>query len=179
MKTITPFELQLLVDKRDVELIDVRPNNDFKKVHALMARSIPLSEFEPHSVLAHRKLDKHEPLYIMCRRKTLASLAACSLAGAGLDEPIVVEGGLEAWEGQCLPVVRKKSWRMPVIDAPTATLLGGLAVGLGLVFHGFFLLVALLVFAVWAVPYTVRFALHRHRDVDMHGWHDARVAECR
>ena len=25
MKTITPFELQMLIDKRDVELIDVRP----------------------------------------------------------------------------------------------------------------------------------------------------------
>lgn len=133
MKTITPFELQMLIDKRDVELIDVRPKKDFEKVHALVALSIPLSEFKPHSVLAHRKLDKSAPLYIMCRKKTLASLAALSLAGAGLDEPIVVEGGIEAWEGQCLPVVRKKSWRMPVMDGPTAALLAGFFVGLGLV----------------------------------------------
>ena len=113
MKTITPFELQMLIDRSDVELIDVRPKRDFEKVHALVARSIPLSEFEPHSVLAHRKLDRHAPLYIMCRDNTLASLAACSLAGAGLDEPIVVEGGLEAWQGQCLPVARKKFWKLP------------------------------------------------------------------
>jgi rhodanese-related sulfurtransferase len=178
MKRITPFELQLLIDKGDVELIDVRPNKDFKKVHALMARSIPLSEFEPHSVLAHRKLAKHEPLYIMCRRKTLASPAACALAGAGLEEPIVVEGGLEAWEGQCLPVVCKKSWRLPV-NAPSAILLGGLAVGLGLAFHGFFFFMALLVLALWAVSHTVGLALHRHRDVTVHGWHGAGVAECR
>ena len=112
MKTITPFELQMLIDKNRVELIDVRPREEFEKVHVLGARSIPLSEFEPHSVLAHRKLDKHEPLYIMSRRKTLASLAVCGLAGAGLAEPIVVEGGLEAWEKQCLPVARKQSWRM-------------------------------------------------------------------
>jgi rhodanese-related sulfurtransferase len=56
MKTITPFELQMLIDQGDVELIDVRPRRDFEKVHALVARSIPLSEFEPHAVLAHRKL---------------------------------------------------------------------------------------------------------------------------
>ena len=116
MKTITPFELQMVIDKGPVELIDVRPKKDFEKVHALGARSIPLSDLEPHSVLAHRKLDRHAPLYLMCRQKTLATLAACSLASAGLDEPIVVEGGLEAWEEQCLPVVRKNSWRMPVMD---------------------------------------------------------------
>jgi rhodanese-related sulfurtransferase len=154
MKTITPLELQELIDKGHAELIDVRPKKDFEKVHALGARSIPLSDFEPHSVLAHRQLDRHAPLYIICRRKTLASLAACSLAGAGLAEPIVVEGGLEAWEKLCLPVKRRKSWRMPVMDAPMATLLGGLAVGLavglaiglGLAFHGFFFFVPILVF---------------------------------
>jgi rhodanese-related sulfurtransferase len=179
MKTITPFELQILIDKRHVELIDVRPKKDFNKVHALVARSIPLSELEPHSVLSHRKLDKSAPLYIMCRSKALASLAACSLAGAGLAEPVVVDGGIEAWEGQCLPVVRKKFWRMPATDAPTATLLGGLAVGLGLAFHGFFFFVALLVFAAWAAPHALRFAHHRYRDVDDNRWHGAHVAECR
>jgi rhodanese-related sulfurtransferase len=116
MKTITPFELQMLIDKGPVELIDVRPAQDFERVHPLGARSIPLSDLEPHSMLAHRKLDRHAPLYIICRRKTLASLAACSLASAGLDEPIVVDGGLEAWEEQCLPVVREKSWRRLLID---------------------------------------------------------------
>lgn len=114
MKTITPFELQKLMDWGDVELIDVRPKKDFEKVHAVTARSVPLSTFEPHAVLAHRKLDRHAPLYLICREKTLATLAACGLAGAGLDEAIVVEGGLEAWEEQGLPVVRRANlWQRP------------------------------------------------------------------
>lgn len=138
MKTITPFELEMLIDRGDVELIDVRPRKDFEKVHTLTARSIPLSEFDAHSVLAHRKLGKHAPMYIMCRRKTLASLAACALTGAGLEEPIVVEGGLEAWKGQCLPIARTNSWRMPMLDAPTLMLLAGIAAVLSLAFHGFF-----------------------------------------
>jgi rhodanese-related sulfurtransferase len=177
MKTITPFELQMLIDKRHVELIDVRPGNEFKTAHALVARSIPLSEFEPHSVLSHRKLDKGAPLYIMCRKRVLASLAACGLAAAGLTEPIVVDGGIEAWERQCLPVVRRQSWRMPVIDGPAA-LLAGFVVGLGLVVHEFFFLVALFVFAAWAAPHAFRFAHDRYRDVDDNRWHGARVAEC-
>lgn len=134
MKTIAPFELQMLIDKNDVELIDVRPRKDFEKVHALTARSIPLSQFESHSVLAHRKLDRHAPIYLMCRDTTLASLAACGLAGAGLDEPIVVEGGLEAWQGQCLPVVRKKFWQIPGISALKTLLHAAIAEPLSLVF---------------------------------------------
>ena len=179
MKTITPVALQTLIDQGNVELIDVRPKKDFERVHALTAHSIPLSSFEPHSVLASRKLDRHAPLYIMCRRKTLASLAACGLNGAGLDEPIVVEGGLEAWKRQGLPVVRKKSWRWPALAAPMATLLGGLAVGLGLAFHGFFFFVALLVFAGWAAPHAIRFAQHRSRDGAGNRWHGEHLAKCR
>jgi peptidoglycan/xylan/chitin deacetylase (PgdA/CDA1 family)/rhodanese-related sulfurtransferase len=125
MKTITPFELQKLIDRGDVELIDVRPKKDFEKVHALTARSIPLSTFEPHSVLANRQLDRHAPLYLICRRKTLATLAACGLAGAGLDEAVVVEGGLEAWEEQGLPVVRRANvWQVARRDATTRRILG-------------------------------------------------------
>lgn len=178
MKTITPFELQMLIDKRSVELIDVRPKKDFKKIHALVARSIPLPELEPHSVLSHRKLDRHAPLYIMGPSRAQGSLAACSLAGAGLDEPVVVEGGIEAWEEQCLPVVRKKSWRMLEVDSVVALLLAGFAVGLGLAFHPLFFLVTLFVFAAWALPDVLRFADDRHRRIDDKHWHGGRVAEC-
>jgi hypothetical protein len=41
MKTITPFELQMLIYERHVEVIDVRPRRDFEKAHVLVARSIP------------------------------------------------------------------------------------------------------------------------------------------
>ena len=179
MKTITPFELQMLIDKSDVELIDVRPKKDFEKVHALPARSIPLSQFEPHSVLAHRKLERHAPIYLMCRDNTLASLAACGLAGAGLDEAIVVEGGLEAWSGQCLPVVHKKSWRMPVMDAPTTVLISSFLVGLGLAVHEFFFFAALIVFATWAMPRVSRLLRNRRKDDDFHCDDGLRLAQSR
>jgi rhodanese-related sulfurtransferase len=154
MRTITPVELQMLIDKSDVELIDVRPRKDFEKVHVLSARSIPLSQLEPHSMLAHRKLDRHAPIYLMCRDNTLASLAACGLASAGLDEPIVVEGGLEAWQGQCLPVVRKKFWGLPIIDPRAAVLLFGVLVALGLLAHELFLIAALVVAGTWVAPHA-------------------------
>ena len=93
--------------------------------------------------------------YILCAATVCRfSLAACDLAAAGLAEPIVVDGGIEAWERQCLPVTRQRSWHMPVIDAPAAALLAALAFGLGLAFHGFFFFVALF---VWNVGCATRF----------------------
>jgi rhodanese-related sulfurtransferase len=125
MKTIAPFELQLLINKRGVEVIDVRPKNDFKSVHVGVARSIPLAKFEPHTVLAHRRLDKREPLYIMCHKRMLASLAAGSLAAAGLREPVVVDGGIEAWERECLPLVRERPRRNVGVTIMNTLLLWG------------------------------------------------------
>jgi rhodanese-related sulfurtransferase len=162
MKTITPFELQMLIDKRDVELIDVRPTKEFKAVHALVARSIPLSRLEPHSVVAHRKLDRRAPLYIMSREKALASLAACSLAGTGLVESVVVEGGIEGWEGQCLPMVRNKPWRPPEINISKAAMPAGLC----LVRRGFALLVAFFATGIAAVLRAFGLAHRRYQPGD-------------
>src|SRR4030095_12304483 len=83
----------------------------FKRVHAVVARSIPFANFEPHTVLAHRRLDKREPLYIMSHERMVASFAGCRLAAVGLLEPVVVDGGIEAWERQCLPLVRERPRR--------------------------------------------------------------------
>ena len=111
MKTITPFELQMLIDKRYVEVIDVRPKKDFETVHALVARSIPLKTFEPHSLLAHRRGKAGAPIFIFGQGKAQASLVAGELAAAGLAEPIVVDGGIEAWEGHFFPVAGPRPWR--------------------------------------------------------------------
>jgi len=162
MKTISPFELQKLIDKSLVELIDVRPRNDFNKIHVQGARSVPWSEFEPHAVLSHRKSDLHSRLYIMARGQMLASLVACSLVGAGLANPIVVDGGIEEWQRQCLPVVRKRTG-LPVINPSAVALLAGLAVALSLAFRGNFFFAALFLLVALAAARSLESAPARFR----------------
>lgn len=115
MKTITPVELQMLIDKGSVELIDVRSKKAFRLRHALGARSVPLKDFEPHSVLAHRRIERRMPLYLMGEKKMIVSFAAGCLAGAGLQCPVVVDGGMQAWDEQALPVVGEGIW--PTLQA--------------------------------------------------------------
>lgn len=81
----------------------------------------------------------------MCRKRTLAELAAESLQDAGFAEPIIVDGGIEEWERHGLPVVCKEWPRVYAPDEARIALLLALLVGLGIVVHEIFLLVALVI----------------------------------
>ena len=166
MKTITPFALQMLIDSGRVELLDVRPKAEFEHVHASIARSIPFSQFEPHTVLSHRKLKKDAPFYIMSGSKTMASLVACSLRSAGGADPIAVDGGIEAWEGQCLPVIRRE-----FCSEPVGTFASGLLTALSRASFQFFSL------ACGAVRRVLGLVFRRHRHVDPDLWEVALVTD--
>ena len=48
MKTIDPLHLEALYETgKPIELIDVRPQDEFDRLHALGARSVPLPDFIP------------------------------------------------------------------------------------------------------------------------------------
>ena len=63
----------------------------------------------------------------MCREGVRAKVAAEEFATAGFDNSIIVEGGMEAWEHEGLPVVRRRSagtaWRLALL----AGLIGAMA----------------------------------------------------
>jgi rhodanese-related sulfurtransferase len=167
MKTINPFELQMLIDKGNIELIDVRPTKDFQRVHALMARSIPLSKFEPHRVVAHRHLETDAPLYIMAQDKTVGSLAACGLKSVGLVDPIVVEGGIDAWERQCLPTIRNTPWSLPSLSVSRMATLAGLVLAASLFVEGILSVSAFFAFAVIVAALGFKAMNHTERWVDI------------
>ena len=110
MKTIDPLHLEALYDAgKPIELIDVRPQDEFDRLHALGSRSIPLPELSHSELLRERRLSPDKPLYIICRKGVLAKLAAENLAAGGFANSIVVEGGIDAWAHFGLPVVRQRS----------------------------------------------------------------------
>ena len=110
MKTIDPLHLEALYgDGKPIELIDVRRQDEFDRLHALGSRSVPPRELAHSQFLKTRRLSPHEPLYILCRKGVLAKLAAEDLATAGFDNSIIVEGGIDAWAHLGLPVVRQRS----------------------------------------------------------------------
>ena len=106
MKTISVEELEWLLERGEVDLVDVRPEEDFRRLHVYGARSLPLSQIDPNSFAVGRRGDESVWLCLMCDRRLRASLAAGLIASAASRNLCVLNGGLQAWVKEGLPVVR-------------------------------------------------------------------------
>jgi len=107
MKTIHPLDLEAKIQANEpVEILDLRPRPQFEKRHVHGAHSLPFDEFDTASLLHCRELPLAEPLYVISQKGGLARLAADAMEDVGVENLIVVEGGMENWERNRLPVDR-------------------------------------------------------------------------
>src|SRR5450631_3755025 len=113
MKTIHPLKLEALLEaSQPVEILDIRPRAEFEKVHIEGAHSIPSAEISAEKIVCTRELLQTEPLYLVSESGALAQLQACDLERQGLDNVVIVSGGMRRWQRDGLPVVRQR----PVTD---------------------------------------------------------------
>jgi len=107
MKTIHPLDLEAKIEANEpVEILDLRPRPQFEKRHVHGAHSLPFDEFDVASLLHCRELPSPEPVYLVSQKGEHARIAADSVEEFALDNLIVVEGGMENWERNGLPVDR-------------------------------------------------------------------------
>ena len=114
MTTIHPTRIATLIAyHRPFDLIDVRPREEFDRLHIPGARSVPLNEMSPAKIASEHKAKASEPLFVICRNRVLASLAIGMLRAAGCRLPVVVEGGMRTWEMMGLPAVPTRRFHFP------------------------------------------------------------------
>jgi rhodanese-related sulfurtransferase len=133
-QTVTPIELQRMIDRGEpVQLIDVRTPAEFRELHALGARCVPLDRLDPAAF-------GPGTLYFICRSGGRGEKACQRLLAAGRADVANVEGGTLAWEAAGLPVHRDRRAvsleRQVRIAAGLLVLLG---VGLRLFVHPYLL----------------------------------------
>lgn len=108
MKTIRPLTLEARLEaSQPVEILDIRPRAEFEKVHIEGAHSIPSAEISAEKLVCTRELLQTEPLYLVSESGALAQLQACDLERQGLDNVVVVSGGMRRWQSDGLPVVHR------------------------------------------------------------------------
>lgn len=113
MKTIRPLTLEALLEaSQPVEIVDIRPRAEFEKVHIEGAHSIPSAEISAETLVCGRELLQTEPIYLVSESGALAQLQACDLERQGMDNVVIVSGGMGRWQSDGLPVVRRR----PVTD---------------------------------------------------------------
>ncbi len=93
MKTITVKELNISMEKENINLVDVREEEEYNQIHAINSILKPLSLI--HSW--ESQLDKEKTYYIICRSGGRSSMAIEHLENLGYKNLINVEGGTIAW----------------------------------------------------------------------------------
>jgi len=104
--TISPTELGKLLDAGGIlDLVDVRTPPEFREVHLVGARNMPLDRLDP-KLVAHERRSPDQPLYVICQSGGRGRQACAMLRAAGTDNVVNVEGGTSSCVQAGLPVIR-------------------------------------------------------------------------
>lgn len=138
-QTVSAERLAELDAQGNLDVIDVRTPAEYREVHAVIARNMPLDSLDPHGVMKARNGTANEPLYLICKSGSRGAKACQKFIDSGYDNVVNVEGGTEAWVEAGLPVVRGKKTisleRQVRIAAGFIVLVGAL---LGIFLHPYF-----------------------------------------
>lgn len=97
---VTPAEARPAIEAAYSQFIDVRTPEEYAEGHAYRTRNLPLETLADNL----DKIEKREPVYIICRTDNRSREAAEVLLKAGFSRAIVVTGGTEAWKAAGMPM---------------------------------------------------------------------------
>lgn len=97
---ISPTEARPAVEAAYSQFIDVRTPEEYASGHANRTRNIPIDTLAANL----DKLEKNEPVYIICRTGNRSKKAAQILVDNGFSQAISITGGTEAWQAAGLPM---------------------------------------------------------------------------
>jgi rhodanese-related sulfurtransferase len=89
---------------RGALVIDVRPAEAYSGGHIANARNIPLDTINPEIDVVKKKKDK--VLLTVCDTGPAAERAANLFRKSGYESAFSLQGGLSAWRGENLPLVK-------------------------------------------------------------------------
>ncbi len=98
--TTGPVELERMIKTGEVNVVDVRADEDYKEGHIPGAMNLPKTEWDSPKGL---RKDKTNVLYCYSQVCHLAATAAVKFAGMGY--PVMeLEGGFDEWKGHRLKI---------------------------------------------------------------------------
>lgn len=112
IKEVSPSVAKPAVDKAYSQFIDVRTTEEYASGHAERAVNIPLDTLTS----SLDRLEKNEPVYIICQTGNRSRKAAQILVDAGYKDVYNITGGTTAWAAANFPLTT---------NSPTAPI-GGL-----------------------------------------------------
>ena len=99
---MSPEQVKPAVEAAYAQFIDVRTPEEYASGHAYRTKNIPLDQLPANL----DKLEKNEPVYLICHSGNRSKKAAQMLVDAGVPQAISVAGGTEAWKAAGLPMAQ-------------------------------------------------------------------------
>jgi rhodanese-related sulfurtransferase len=103
-KKASPQEVTLLINRAKALIVDVRAANEFAAGHLADAKNIPLADLAQRA--GELEKFKNKTAVVVCQKGTRAFSAAKILEKAGFTEVLVLDGGIDAWRAQSLPITK-------------------------------------------------------------------------
>ncbi len=105
LKKLSPMDATQLINREDAVVLDIRSDGEFSQGHIVNAVNVPQKSLEEQL----SKLEKYRdrPIIIACRNGQTAVGVGNRLRKHGFEQVYNLAGGLGAWEGANLPLVKK------------------------------------------------------------------------
>jgi len=95
IQVVSADEMQDKLRYNNVQVVDVQPEQEYKKSHLLNAQNIL---YDKNFRKGLEKLDKNQPVAIYCTSGSVSPEAAKILKEAGFTQIYVLEGGIKKWQ---------------------------------------------------------------------------------
>jgi len=102
IQSIDPEQFKKLLYLDEIQLVDVRTQEEFQAGHIKDALNIDIKQANFKSKLS--SFDKNKPILVYCRSGKRSSDAAEILKEMGFTKIVSLEGGMIAWEEADLPI---------------------------------------------------------------------------
>ena len=106
VKQLSPQEMTFMINKEQGIVIDIRPEKEFKNSRILDSIHLPLEKANKNDFASLEK-HKDKPIIVVCAAGLTATKVAGQMLKAGFTQANLLKGGLNAWVGAGLPVVKK------------------------------------------------------------------------
>ena len=101
---VSPQQLAMLVNRQEAQVVDIRDASAFKAGHIVGAVHIPATQLMDK--IEAGVLDKARPVIVVCQAGIQAGSAANVLKSAGCDQIYKLQGGMQSWLADNMPVVQ-------------------------------------------------------------------------
>jgi rhodanese-related sulfurtransferase len=105
LKKLSPMDATQLINREDAVVLDVRSDGEFNQGHIVNALNIPQKSIQEQ--LSKLGKYRNRPIIMACRNGQAASGVGSTLRKNGFEQVYSLAGGLVAWEGANLPLVKK------------------------------------------------------------------------